>query len=199
MLTCSILQRGSGVGPVQAALARRLAEADPGRRVLQKARVAYVIVASPGKNFRLRENVLTPNELLEQWDAFVLNTTYYITKHVNPALQRCFGLAPYRVEIESWFQSMAKPRNRMHFWPSTLTGSTGILSRFFTSSICPLCGGVGQAKTGCKVAVCDECKKDELTAIDMAFQRLNLAQAKASLLAQKVSLQLLHRRQPYPF
>lgn len=36
--------RGAGAGPVQAALARRLAEADPGYRVRHKQRQPYVIV-----------------------------------------------------------------------------------------------------------------------------------------------------------
>jgi DNA polymerase zeta len=64
--------RGDGIGPVQAVLARRLAESDPGRVVRSKERVAYVIVATPGVKFKLRDGVLTPMELLEQWDAFVL-------------------------------------------------------------------------------------------------------------------------------
>lgn len=41
--------RGTGVGPVQAVLARRLAEADPGRVVRDKERIAFVIVATPGR------------------------------------------------------------------------------------------------------------------------------------------------------
>lgn len=64
--------RGDSVGPVQAVLARRLAESDPGRVVRHKQRVAYVIVASPGVKFKLRDGVLSPMELLEQWDAYVL-------------------------------------------------------------------------------------------------------------------------------
>jgi len=67
--------RGGRVGPVQAALSRRLSEADPGRIVRHKERVPYVIVASPGKNFTLRDSVLTPMELLEQWDAVCNATT----------------------------------------------------------------------------------------------------------------------------
>ena len=41
--------RGSGIGPVQAVLARRLAEADPGRVLRHKERLAFVIVATPGR------------------------------------------------------------------------------------------------------------------------------------------------------
>ena len=64
--------RGSGIGPVQAVLARRMAESDPGRVVRHKERVAYVIVATPGVKFKLRDGVLSPMELLERWDAYVL-------------------------------------------------------------------------------------------------------------------------------
>ena len=60
--------RGEGLGPVQAVLARRLAEADPGRVVRHKERLAYVIVATPGVNARLRDGVRTPLELLERKD-----------------------------------------------------------------------------------------------------------------------------------
>jgi DNA polymerase zeta len=47
--------RGGRVGPVQAVLARRLADADPGRIVRHKERQPYVIVATPGVSFRLRK------------------------------------------------------------------------------------------------------------------------------------------------
>lgn len=56
--------RGGRVGPVQAALARRLAEADPGRVVRHKERLAYIIVATPGTTFTLRDCVLEPIELM---------------------------------------------------------------------------------------------------------------------------------------
>ncbi|KAL7565302.1 hypothetical protein ACA910_014590 [Epithemia clementina (nom. ined.)] len=177
--------RGNGVGPVQAVLARRLAEADPGRVMRHKERIAFVIVATPGRTFRLRDGVLTPNELLEQWDAYVLNTTYYITKHVNPSLQRCLGLAPHFIDVTSWYNSMPKPRRRIHFWPTTITGSVGSLSRFFANSICLFCGGKGTVQGASKVAVCDGCKANELASVSLAFGRLNLAQEEAHSLAQQ--------------
>ena len=56
--------RGGGLGPVQAVLARRLAEADPGRVIRHNERLPYVIFAAPGLTFRLRDFVLTPIEFL---------------------------------------------------------------------------------------------------------------------------------------
>ena len=93
--------RGGRLGPVQIVLARRLSEADPGRVIRHNERLPYVIVAAPGLTFRLRDCVLTPIELLEQWDSYTLHAAYYTTKHVNAALQRCLGLSPYHVDIHS--------------------------------------------------------------------------------------------------
>lgn len=121
--------RGGRVGSVQATLARRLAEADPGLVVRHKERLAFVIVATPGKAFRLRDCVLTPMELLEQWDAYSIHTSYYIEKHVNAALQRCFGLAPHRISIEAWYAHCPKPRRRIHFWPVTKLGRNVMVSK----------------------------------------------------------------------
>eukprot|EP00751_Fragilariopsis_kerguelensis_P017566 CAMPEP_0170833452 /NCGR_PEP_ID=MMETSP0734-20130129/343_1 /TAXON_ID=186038 /ORGANISM="Fragilariopsis kerguelensis, Strain L26-C5" /LENGTH=1050 /DNA_ID=CAMNT_0011199777 /DNA_START=13 /DNA_END=3162 /DNA_ORIENTATION=- len=94
--------RGGKEGPVQAVLARRLGEADPGRVIKHNERLPYVIVATPGVNFRLKDCVLTPQELLERWDAYKIHSGYYIEKHVNAALQRCLGLPPYSVTVSEW-------------------------------------------------------------------------------------------------
>jgi DNA polymerase zeta len=120
--------RGGREGPCQAALVRRLAESDPGRVVRHKERVAYVIVAIPGKNFRLRDCVMTPMELLEQWDAFTIHTGYYIENLVNKALQRCFGLPPHRIDISAWYAASPKPRRRIHFWPVARIGKSNMVS-----------------------------------------------------------------------
>ena len=69
--------RGGKIGPVQASLARRLAEVDPGRVVRHKERLSYVIAAMPGRSFKLKDGVHTPLELLEQWDSFSVNAEYY--------------------------------------------------------------------------------------------------------------------------
>ena len=103
--------RGGRLGPVQTVLARRLAEADPGRVIRHNERLPYVIFAAPGLTFRLRDLVLTPIESLEQWDSYTLHAAYYTTKHVNAALQRCLGLSPYHVDIHSWYESCPNPVN----------------------------------------------------------------------------------------
>lgn len=72
--------RGGREGPVQAVLAQRLAEADPGNIIRHKERIPYVIVATPGKNFKLKDCVLTPLEMLERWDGYTIHSAYYIER-----------------------------------------------------------------------------------------------------------------------
>ena len=71
--------RNGGEGPVQAVLANRIREADPGFKMLEKARLPYVIVSRSG-TYRLKDCVVTPLELLEHWNAFTIHSGYYIEK-----------------------------------------------------------------------------------------------------------------------
>ncbi len=175
--------RGGKVGPVQAALARRLAEIDPGRVVRHKERLPYVIVASPGMKFRLRENVLTPLELLEQWDSYSIHISYYTTKHVNAALQRCFGLRPFNINIASWYESSSKPRMRIHYWPDSRSASCSMISKYFGSDTCSLCGKRTKSKGKSRAVVCNSCQQDSVVAVCTALNRLNETQQQANALA----------------
>jgi hypothetical protein len=175
--------RGGKIGPVQAALARRLGEVDPGRIVRHKERLPYVIVASPGKAFKLRDCVLTPLELLEQWDSYTIHSAYYITKHVNAALQRCFGLAPFNVNVHSWYETCPKPRQKIHFWPLSRSGSSLMISSYFGSDICSLCGNKCKSTGSSRVAVCPKCREDSTNAACTAIDRLNWAQQQANNVA----------------
>ncbi len=179
--------RGGRVGPVQAVLARRLSEADPGRVVRAKERLAYVIVATPGVTFRLRDCVLTPMELLEQWDAFTIHAAYYITKHVNAALQRCLGLTPYHVNVSAWFESCPKPRKRIHHWPITRSGSNVMISSYFGSDVCSLCGRKCRAEGNARAVVCARCRQDSVEAATTAMYRLSEAQKESNVIASRCS------------
>jgi len=194
--------RGGRPGPVQATLARRLAEADPGRVVRHKERLAYVIVATPGVSFTLRQCVLTPTELLERWDAvgrtrknsvilcavltrinclpqYTLNTAYYIKKHVNAALQRCLGLAPHKIDVESWFMACPKPRRRIHFWPVSRSGNI-MISAYFGSDTCSLCGRRCRTEGRSRASVCLSCRAEPIAACDTTLRRLGAIQNEAA-------------------
>lgn len=181
--------RNGKEGPVQAALARRLAESDPGRVVRHKERQAYVIVATPGIVFKLKDCVLTPMELLEQWDSYTINSAYYITKHVNAALQRCLGLNPYHVNVEAWYSECSKPRRRIHFWPATRSGgqSNLMISSFFGSDRCSLCGKRCLATTSSRASICQACHNNPTKAFKSALENLNSVQNAAHEAAMKCS------------
>lgn len=179
--------RGGKVGPVQAVLAQRLAEADPGMVIKHKERLAYVIVATPGITFRLKDCVLTPMELLEQWDAYTIHTTYYITKHVNAALQRCLGLAPYNIDVNAWYEACPKPRRRIHFWPVARTGTSIMISSYFGSDVCALCGKKCRTPGISRAAVCLSCRKDSVNSLQSTMNRLSLTQHSAHKVATQCS------------
>jgi DNA polymerase zeta len=168
--------------PVQAALARRLTEYDPGRVVRHKERLAYVIIASPGKAVRLSDAVMTPLELMEHWDLHTLNTTYYITKHVNAALQRCLSLDPHRVDVHQWYRNAPKPRRRIHYWPST--GRSAMISSFFGSDLCWFCGRKSKVSGRSHVSVCSTCRHSEARSVELAIRRMNLIEKESQALAR---------------
>jgi DNA polymerase zeta len=171
--------RNGSIGPVQAALFRRLAEYDPGLVIKNKERISYVIVAVAGASYKLRDCVLTPMELLSQWDAYTIHSSYYIEKHVNSALQRCFSLAPHGIDINEWFKSCPKPRRRIHFWPVTRTGNSTMISTYFGSDMCSLCGSKSQAQGLARAVVCSACRADDIKVALAATRKLQQAQEKA--------------------
>lgn len=188
ILTGRVRSKYRGTGPVQAALARRLAEADPGRVVRHKERQPYIIVASPGRQFRLRDCVLTPMELLEQWDAYTIHSLYYAVKHVNAALQRCFGLHPFRIDINSWYEACPKPSKRIRHWPINRTdGKTAHISYYCISDVCALCGMKCKVKGNARVSVCTPCRLSNRPAVAFALKQYNMTQIRSSIAAQKCS------------
>ncbi len=171
------------MGPVQASLAKRLAEIDPGRMVRHKERLPYVIAAMPGRAFKLKDGVYTPLELLEQWDSFSVNAEYYTVRHVNAALQRCFGLPPFNVDIHAWYNTCPKPRKRIHHWPQSKSASSSMISSYFGSDTCALCGRKYKSVGSSKVVVCQSCKADNIAVAYTAIKRLKRIQQQANQLA----------------
>jgi len=175
--------RGGRVGPVQASLAKRLAETDPGRVVRHKERLPYVIVAMPGKAFKLKDGVLTPLELLEQWDSYSINAEYYTIRHVNAALARCFSLPPFKINIHAWYMKCPKPRKRIHHWPQSRSASSLMISSYFGSDTCAFCSSKCKSVGRSKVVVCQKCKSDTITVACFAIASLKQTQQQAMRLA----------------
>lgn len=104
-------------------------------------------------------------------------------QHVNAALSRCFGLAPFNINIHSWYDSCPKPRQKIHFWPISRSGSSLMISSYFGSDICTICGNKCKSIGSSRVAVCATCKKDEADVACIAIQRLNEARERANRIA----------------
>jgi len=177
--------RGGKEGPVQAVLSRRLGEADPGRVIKHKERLSYVIVATPGVTFRLKDCVLTPQELLERWDAYKIHSGYYIEKHVNAALQRCLGLPPHKVTVSDWFALCPKPRRRTHFW--AIKSKRAMITAYFGNDVCSLCQRKCKADGSSLVVVCESCRNDGISSIQLASTAINKTQNSANIIAKKCS------------
>lgn len=201
--------RGGKEGPVQAVLAKRIGEADPGRIVRHKERLPFVIVATPGITFRLKDCVLTPLELLERWDAYTIHSAYYIERvglpvkqifvfffkltcgpvaqqHVNASLQRCLGLAPHFADVNAWYQACPKSRRRIHFWP-VRSRNRAMITTYFGSDVCSLCHQKCQASGRALVVVCSDCRNDETKSAQLALSHLNEVQVVAKKLARECS------------
>jgi len=184
ILTGRVRRNYRGTGPVQAALHRRLAEADPGRIMRHRQRLQYVIVATPGVNFKLKDCVVTPMELLSNWDALAVFAKYYIDRHVNAALQRCFGLAPHYIDIKTWYSECRKPKARIHFWPASRSmGKSSMITAYFGSDSCSLCGEQCKAKGRSRVVICSKCQLDDVHVALVATRRLQKAQQDATAAA----------------
>ena len=137
----------------------------------------------PGLAFRLKDGVLTPLELLEQWDSYAINSEYYTSRHVNAALQRCFGLPPFKISIQAWYNSCPKPKRRIHHWPTSRSATSSMLSSFFGSDTCAICGNRCKSTGSSRVVVCHHCRMDNTTLACTALDRLKTVQQQASQLA----------------
>jgi hypothetical protein len=99
-----------------------------------KWRVPYVVVWGP-PGAALRSLVCSPEEVLARGSTLRVNYLYYITKCINPSLDRLFSVCG--VDITSWFKDMTRPQHRVRhvtyhdggiasYYARDETGSSGI-------------------------------------------------------------------------
>ena len=151
-------------------LTRRFCKFDRMRVPNVGERVPYVIVyGEPGKP--LIQSVRAPEEIMaEKWAgkgqvlAQRINTTYYITKVIVPALSRCLSLIG--ADVLGWYQDMIKvkpiPRLVSNLQDQdTGVKSKGVIPHYFVARQCPIClqriqtAGINQ-----KSPLCSECKNN---------------------------------------
>lgn len=94
-----------GQPPPGAEVAAQLMVRDPMSKPTHRWRVPYVIVCGSAHS-RLVDLAVNPPELLVRGSSLKVNSVYYITKCVNPALDRVLGLAG--ADIVGWFHALPK-------------------------------------------------------------------------------------------
>jgi len=110
-----------------------------------------------------------------------------LSKHVNAALQRCFGLAPFNLNVHGLYEACPKPRQKIHYWPLSRSGSSLMISSYFGSDICSICEQKCKSTGSSRVAVCNTCSQDKASVMCVAIGRLNEAQEQANRIAAKCS------------
>lgn len=78
---------------------------DPRAEPPYKWRVPYVVVSGEA-SARLKDLVVSPAEVLRRGSVLRVNHLYYITKHINPALDRVLNFAG--ISISHWYKCMVR-------------------------------------------------------------------------------------------
>lgn len=117
----------------------------------------------------------------------------FLVSYSNPAT--------YHTDVSSWYESSPKLRRRIHFWSATRSRqNTVMISSFFGSDKCSLCGRKRSASGRSRAAVCLDCRKDPTKAVEAAMRNLNVAQQNSlSLLPGNAVAAIFHLRMLYHF
>ncbi|RYG66144.1 hypothetical protein EON64_10415, partial [archaeon] len=122
-------------------------------------RVPYIVVYGP-PNTALKHLVYDPKEVLRRGSNLRCNFFYYLTKCINPALDRVLSMCG--VNIFAWFQSMQRPKMRVrhlnydlyqedaaakgvrasmlqNYYTSSKKGVQMLMDQFTTQALCEVC------------------------------------------------------------
>ena len=80
---------------------------DPRAEPPYKWRVPYVVVSGDA-SARLKDLVVSPAKVLRRGSILRVNHLYYITKHINPALDRVLNFAG--INVSYWYKCMVSLR-----------------------------------------------------------------------------------------
>ena len=99
-----------GIAPPAALVATRAMASDPRAEPRYGERIPYVVVyGEPGA--RLSDMVVPPRALVESGGRLRLHATYYITKQINPSVERALSLVG--ADVKSWFAEMPRPQRTL--------------------------------------------------------------------------------------
>lgn len=157
--------------PAAAVVATRAVESDPRSAPRSGERVSYV-VRYCGPKAALKDCVVSPLEFLEAESKGIsrLNSTYYISKQLVPALSRLFTLAG--VNVRYWLAELPKIS-----FPAVATKSASTIPFYFPSwTSCIGCG----SRCIHELSVCDSCVRSA-EKLQECFYLLNLRQRRTEI------------------
>ena len=175
------LDRYKAGGPPGAEVVRRMIALDPNAEPPYSWRVPYVVVTGNASgSSRLMDLVVPPQTLLQRGSGLTLNTKYYITKCINPALDRVFKLCG-NASVKDWYafvpRSNWRPR-RVQYAPMTTKSGTGrrkaavmTLERWFPNANCEFCSNLS------RTPVCPSCAADKREVFEKVVSKLNKSTA----------------------
>ncbi|AAZ13094.1 DNA polymerase zeta catalytic subunit, putative [Trypanosoma brucei brucei TREU927] len=99
--------------PAAARLAALLVEKDAMRTPYWGERIPFVVIRRP-ESTRLSDRVVHPQQLLSDEDHLMLDSEYYITRHIVPTLDRMFYLVG--VSCGRWYAEMPRGRTYQNYF-----------------------------------------------------------------------------------
>ena len=149
----------AAVVPPAALVATRAMTSDPRAEPRYGERVPYVVVyGEPGA--RLSDMVVPPRALVESAGKLRLHGLYYITKQINPALERALSLVG--ADVRAWFAELPRPHRMLPQKRPVAAlplggggggGGGATIDRFYLSRHCAVCDELTHANK----PLCERC------------------------------------------
>lgn len=140
--------------PPAAVVAMKRMEKDPRAVPQYGERIGYVVVFGE-PNARLVDMVMSPEEYMASSTAQI-NTIYYISKQIIPALERVLNLVG--VDVRSWFSELPRFQRIKRFVPSELAVAAErkrtTIDQYYQSMHCIVCQSL------CSDGLCSGCLDD---------------------------------------
>ncbi|KAK0753578.1 hypothetical protein B0T18DRAFT_358164 [Schizothecium vesticola] len=169
-----------GTGPPGAAVATRRMAKDPRAEPQYGERVPYLIIAG-APNARVVDRAVPPEHLLADPNA-VIDTEYYISKHIIPPLERIFNLMG--ANVRAWYDEVPKVKGARMGDAQAVGGlggagarGQGTIERFMRSASCVRCqvqmASAGPLFRGKHLPICKRCAADAATSMVVLQNKLN--------------------------
>jgi DNA polymerase zeta len=162
--------------PPAAIVAQKNEKKDQRNKALYKERVRYVVVYGKPKS-KLYDLVVNPADLLDRSKGLRLNSLYYISKQILPALDRCFALVGINVRL--WFEEIPQNvRIQSLKLAAAPHSSKHTIDQYYGSSYCRVCDSLIKRTELDPSGLCRAClTQPQKTQLLMDSRRAQLEQA----------------------